>query len=311
MRERSALSGPTMSSFELYLRFGKRPSPKGIDEGVEVKFNPWHDPDDGRFTFKQQGDYHDRGARQTYHQGLTARFRGPVARPEWQTPPTRPDPNEPPSRPKPRINPKTWGGGGFTGGGGGRFGGGGATGNWGVENSRPHLRKVPTAADQLQARDGKSPTQVPSPASAPAQHSQTPSRIVQKNGYRFEIDTANRTRRVSGRLSSQTAPRSKVNQRQAGGSDRRVTDDGGHYVAARFNGPSDAFNHFAQDANFNRGRYRTIENDWASALRSGQRVQVSIVPHYRSGSQRPYEIDVSWTVNNATESQKIPNERSK
>lgn len=41
-----------MSAFEYYLRTGRRladPDP------VETKFNPWHDPEDGRFTFAGQG----------------------------------------------------------------------------------------------------------------------------------------------------------------------------------------------------------------------------------------------------------------
>lgn len=38
------------STFELYLRTGLRARP-----GVELKFNPWHDPLDGRFTFAPGG----------------------------------------------------------------------------------------------------------------------------------------------------------------------------------------------------------------------------------------------------------------
>ncbi len=32
-------------------------------DGVELKFNPWHDPANGRFTFAHTGDYHPRGSR--------------------------------------------------------------------------------------------------------------------------------------------------------------------------------------------------------------------------------------------------------
>lgn len=34
------------SAFAVFLRTGRR-----IAEPVEAKFNPWHDPEDGRFTF--------------------------------------------------------------------------------------------------------------------------------------------------------------------------------------------------------------------------------------------------------------------
>jgi hypothetical protein len=93
-----------------------------------------------------------------------------------------------------------------------------------------------------------------------------------------------------------TAARSRRNQREAGGADRRETDDGGHYIAARFNGPSDVFNHFAQDANFNRGAYRVMENSWAANVRAGHRVSVDIVPHYDGLSRRPDRIAVTWFI---------------
>lgn len=89
-----------------------------------------------------------------------------------------------------------------------------------------------------------------------------------------------------------TAPRSKVNRRRVGGADRRHSDDGGHFIAARFNGPSDAFNHFAQDASFNRGRYRAIEDQWANDLRRGKRVSVDIVAYYSGESKRPSSLSV-------------------
>lgn len=105
-----------------------------------------------------------------------------------------------------------------------------------------------------------------------------------------------------------TAPRSKVNRRRAGGADRRHSDDGGHFIAARFNGPSDAFNHFAQDASFNRGRYRAIEDQWANDLRRGRRVSVDIVAYYSGESKRPSSLSVEWSVDGRWQSQDFSNE---
>lgn len=45
----------------------------------------------------------------------------------------------------------------------------------------------------------------------------------------------------------------------------------GHHIAARFNGPTEAFNHFAQDANFNRRGYRWLEDEWTRDKRAGNR----------------------------------------
>lgn len=42
-----------MSAFEIFLRTGRRVADE--PEGIQTKFNPWHDPEDGRFTFAGQG----------------------------------------------------------------------------------------------------------------------------------------------------------------------------------------------------------------------------------------------------------------
>jgi len=43
-------------AFEIYIRTGRRVV-FSDDDSLEVKFNPWHDPETGRFTFKGQGNY--------------------------------------------------------------------------------------------------------------------------------------------------------------------------------------------------------------------------------------------------------------
>lgn len=104
--------------------------------------------------------------------------------------------------------------------------------------------------------------------------------------------------------------RSRAIQASAGGGERRSSDDGGHYIAARFNGPTEAFNHFAQDANFNRGDYRVLEDEWAKAKRLGKSVTVKVIPRFPSTSKRSSTINVWWTINGHLESQQFPNERS-
>lgn len=44
-----------MRAFEYYLRTGRRLLSENSE--AEYKFNHWHDPDDGRFTFAGQGRY--------------------------------------------------------------------------------------------------------------------------------------------------------------------------------------------------------------------------------------------------------------
>jgi hypothetical protein len=133
---------------------------------------------------------------------------------------------------------------------------------------------------------------------------------IRRNGYDYVVDAHARTRGVSGEIRLQPQPRSRRAQADAGKPDRRHTDDGGHFIAARFNGPGEWFNHFAQDSNFNRGGYRSLENEWAIAIRSGKRVFVDIIPRYRSTSMRPYKLTVTWYVGGFRHIQHFPNERT-
>lgn len=197
------------------------------------------------------------------------------------------------------VGQDKWAGGGFSGGGGGSFGGGGATGpGWG-DNRSVKKRTQPPAKPNRRPPDKNA-----TPANAKPRF-----RVVSRNGYDYEIDRWGRTRRVSGNLTlGGDNVRSRRAQAQAGGADRRPGDDGGHYVAARFNGPTDAFNHFAQDGNFNRGRYRALEDQWARALKKGQSITVTIIPTYIGSSKRPSEIDVWFVIDGIVRSVNFPNE---
>lgn len=55
------------SAFEVYLRTGRR-----IPEPPETKFNPWHDPENGRFTFAGQGRHYGGGHTQSNDRGFRA-----------------------------------------------------------------------------------------------------------------------------------------------------------------------------------------------------------------------------------------------
>jgi hypothetical protein len=265
------LENQRQSPFSTWLRTGRilvseeRPD-------VERKFNGWHDPANGRFTFVGTGRYFPSG-RASISARSDQSFRG--------------------------------------GGGGAGFVGGGADGGgWpapgpglralsSTRRAIPPARNSPSAmvavATQAQVTRGRRAGQ--------------PWRRVMRNGYEFQIDENNRTRRVAGTLRLGIAGgRSRRAQSSAGGSDRRRGDDGGHYIAHRFNGPSDAFNHFAQAANFNRGRYRALEEEWARARRSNRRVIVVIVPSYNGLSRRPSAINVWYTIDGERKSQRFPNE---
>lgn len=182
--------------------------------------------------------------------------------------------------------------------------------------TQAYLETVRTASENywnlryyMATHGGKLP---PNVARVPSIRTQIDTELetVSRNGYSYKIDLLLRLRNVNGELQSgPPANRSRRAQREAGGADRRPTDDGGHYIATRFNGPRDWFNHFAQDANFNRGTYRAIEYGWARELRAGRKVLVDIVPNYTGLSTRPDSLSVTWYVDGERYSRKLPNER--
>jgi hypothetical protein len=248
------------SPFSVWLRTG-RIVDYDEESDLERKFNPWHDPADGRFTFAGTGRYFPSG-------------RVSISRRADQP---------------------------FRAGGGVGYGGGGSSGSW-----PPSTRRAVSPARSSHSAMVTVATSAQIPRS---RRRERPWRRVMRNGYEFQIDERQRTRRVFGTLTLGTAEgRSRRAQARAGGPDRRPSDDGGHYIAHRFNGPSDAFNHFAQAANFNRGKYRLLEEEWARARRRGQRVVVTIVPAYDGLSQRPSTIDVWYIRDGKRRSLRFPNE---
>ena len=274
--------GKWMSSFEVYLRTGRQVSDLAT---ISLKFNPWHDPDDGRFTFREQGISFGGGRNESS------------------------GPSGSSHTPKPKRPPF----GGFGGGGGG-FNGGGASGSW------PAPKSTATDNSTRSTQPVAKPTQGPSvgppiqsgakPAPKPKAAANPIHNVVERDGFRFGLDGKRRTIIVTGQLSLPDATeRSKTQQRRAGGSDRRSDDDGGHFVAARFGGPKDAFNHFAQNASFNRGGYRVMENEWAKSLREGKHILVDFSVTYLKNSNRPKGLVIHSKMNGVTTRRVFRNEK--
>lgn len=283
-----------MSPFEIYLRTGR------IVSAPEAKFNPWHDIEDGRFTFRNSGRHWGPGE-SANHSGEDRRGGGGGR-------------GSGPKRGAGKFGgfgggdfggggaSGSWEGDGFNGfGGGGRgFDGGGASGSWDKPKPKP-----PHGSQPPQRRISHTPANSAQP------HNRTRSRPlteVRKNGYVYKLDDRQRPRDVGGTLQNMPGGRSRRTQLQAGGVDRRASDDGGHYIARRFNGPRDAFNHFAQDRNFNRGAYRAMEREWGMEIAAGRKVHVRIVPEYHGDSQRPFSIVVVSTIDGERVTRRFPNE---
>ena len=123
-----------------------------------------------------------------------------------------------------------------------------------------------------------------------------PEDVVEDNGYSYSLDESGRVSEIEGDLTLQTGERDIQAQRNAGGEFRRDTDDGGHFIGNRFNGPGGDINLFAQDRNFNRGGYKSLENEWARELENGNDVHVKIDPVYQESVGRPHAIMAEYTV---------------
>ncbi len=103
-------------AFSQWLRTGRLASIRG-PEGIELKFNPWHDPADGRFTFAGSGRYHGAGSASQSNRasGSAARvYRDKPAKPQTVTKPRAENPrpvqgagNRSTSRREDRPNPMT------------------------------------------------------------------------------------------------------------------------------------------------------------------------------------------------------------
>lgn len=295
-------------AFSMWLRTGRLPGWLKLGR-AEFKFNPWHDPDDGRFTFAGSGRYFAPGSGGTARGNTAAHTDRRRRRTASDGAGHAGGGNGPGGgggdgmgKPKPKLPF-----GGFR---GGNTGGAGATGSWdgpavGAQPSRASPTSKPRANVAATRPDATAGT------AGRAVDDERTWQQVERNGYTYSIDSVGRTRRVTGILAETDMPRrSRTTQAQAGKPDRRASDDGGHYIAARFNGPTDAFNHFAQDSNFNRGAYRALEDQWAGALRLGKQVEVEIVPVYERSSGRPSAINVWFSIDGKRESLRFPNEPS-
>lgn len=92
---------------------------------------------------------------------------------------------------------------------------------------------------------------------------------------------------AQGQLVLQKGERNLYAQRQAGGNDRLVNDDGGHLIGTRFNGSGKLENIDAQNSNLNRGSYKAYENQLAEQVENGDKVFLHVDTFKSNDSERP------------------------
>ena len=319
------------SDFAMFLRTGLRFRHQ-LGADVEVKFNPWHDPEDGRFTFANQGNYFGNGGGRGGGGGggdaspASGSYQARVRADEEHI--RRRNARLSPKHPSNYSVYKVRSGDTLSRIAAARTGLTASDLAWlndlkpdarlhiGQSLKLPHQSSLDAGRDALGVAVGlanyadRHGGRMPSgPGSITGQLAEDRLPAVLLNGYRFQQDGLIRTRLSEGELASEKSRASKRSQRTAGGADRRRGDDGGHYIARRFNGPSESVNLFAQDRNFNRGAYRALEDELAAYQRQGKRVYVKIIPSYRGTSQRPYRIVYSWQIDGKWKSRRFFNEK--
>jgi HK97 family phage portal protein len=279
-------------------------SPKNEPENItgifEQKFNPWHDAEDGKFTFAGRGKHSGYGG---YGNGQSG---GGGASGSWEEPVVKPKPkaiSKPKPKPKFSLPRKTQPA---------------AT----ADNIVAKTEVAPEPSSRGPSGGGKlkpdtsrdfdgtgiivdaAATAVVAAAAAAATAATAIGarialglRTINLNGYKYHVDPIRRPHEIDAELRMDPLQtRSRRAQNEAGGPDRRPTDEGGHFIAREFGGSKDPINHFAQDAKFNRGLYRQMENAWKKELSRAQKVKVHIKVKYKGLSRRPESLHVTYRV---------------
>lgn len=326
-------SGKVENGFSIYLRTGYRAPP-----GVELKFNPWHDSENGRFTFVGQGRYYPNGY---VGQDRTQRDREAAAKDirdayGGRRQPSYRDPYVPDRSDLDPWHPKNWRV--YVARPGDSLAKIARTRKWLTVEYLARFNRIPKGKLRIgqmlmlptqqyldEERDaqqryyalrlymathgGKLPPNAARPPSLEEQARATYRHII-KNGYDFELDFVDRFKRVTGILArNREQRRSGTTQRNSGKPDRLPTDHGGHVIARRFNGPRDWFNHFAQDGSFNLGPYAKLEREWDRAMDAGHIVKVNIQASYEGRSRRPSTIVARYWIDGEPHIRRFPNAR--
>jgi hypothetical protein len=134
-----------------------------------------------------------------------------------------------------------------------------------------------------------------------------PNTVYEKNGYIYQTDEMGRRGMVSGTLQLEDGIRSS---QQTDISKQGIEgDEGGHLIGTRFNGPPDAFNILPQNSELNRGEWKSMENEWASALKDEHEVSVEIAPIYEDDATiRPSSYYVTYWIDGEPHERQFQNQ---
>ncbi len=111
-------------------------------------------------------------------------------------------------------------------------------------------------------------------------------------------------------LQLEKAERNLHAQRVVGGDDRIYgdgPDHGGHLIASQFLGSGDIDNLVAMNGDLNTNAWRSMEREWANALKDGKKVKVDIKVNYVGDSLRPESFDIVYRINGVKKTKTFDN----
>ncbi|WP_392552716.1 DNA/RNA non-specific endonuclease [Orbus wheelerorum] len=127
-----------------------------------------------------------------------------------------------------------------------------------------------------------------------------PNKIYKVDGNKiFHTDDIGRLKQVEAELKLETLDRNTYRQLKAG-KQGIEGDEGGHLIAAIFNGSGEKINMLPMNSNLNRGAWKQMENTWAKALQDGKTVNVKIEPLYEGTNLRPDSFKVKYVIDGKT-----------
>ncbi|MEB2187251.1 DNA/RNA non-specific endonuclease [Xanthomonas campestris pv. campestris] len=111
----------------------------------------------------------------------------------------------------------------------------------------------------------------------------------------YRTDSDGRVDYVEANLSLLSKDRNGYQQCKAGNCGL-PDDEGGHLIASIFDGPGERLNLVPMNANLNKGAWKSMENEWADALKNGKSVKVKIEPIYSGSTIRPDSFSVKYSI---------------
>lgn len=110
---------------------------------------------------------------------------------------------------------------------------------------------------------------------------------------RYLTDNHGRVEKVSANLELYARGRNSTFQRQASNNNGGLeTDQGGHLIAQILGGPVEHINIVPMSSKLNQGSWKAMENELASLLKSGKKIDIDISLFYPNNKLRPHKINV-------------------